>query len=257
MGIVLAEGGGPVPDTSNDAEEIQAIRKALALGMTLIDTAEKYAEGHAEEVVGEAIQPFPREKLFIVSKVWLDHLKHDEVLEAAERSLKRLRTDWIDLYLIHRPNPAIPLRETVAAMEELVEQKKVNYIGVSYFDVDQMDETRRYLKKNEIVVNQLPYNLLERDIEKETLPYCLDNNITVMAYWPLATGKLAKDEYLAAIGRKYGKTPAQVAINWLISHKNVITMPKAVSPEHIGQNAGAANWRLSEEDFDTISSHFK
>jgi diketogulonate reductase-like aldo/keto reductase len=250
-------GGGPEPDNSKDAEGIQAIRKAIELGMTLIDTAEKYAEGHAEEVVGEAIQPFAREKLFIVSKVWQDHLEYDEVLKAAERSLKRLRTNWLDLYLIHWPNPQIPLKETIAAMEELVRSKKVRFIGVSNFDVAQMEETRSCLKNNEIVVNQLPYNLLERDIEKETLPYCLANNITVMAYWPLATGKLTKDEYLAGIGRKYGKTPAQVAINWLISHKNVITMPKAVSPGHIEQNAGAANWRLSEEDIENISSHFK
>jgi diketogulonate reductase-like aldo/keto reductase len=119
-----------------------------------------------------------------------------------------------------------------------------------------MEEASSCLEHNVITVNQLPYSLLDRDIEKETLPYCVKNNVTVMAYWPLSRGKLAKDEFLSKTGEKYGKTSAQVAINWLITHENVIAIPKAVNPDHLKQNAEAANWHLSEEDIDLISSHF-
>lgn len=250
-------GGGLSPDRSRDNEGIQAIKKGIELGMTLIDTAEKYADGHAEELVGEAIRSFPRDSLFIVSKVWPDHLRYDEVIKAAERSLERLGIDCLDLYLVHHPNPDVPLRETMAAMEWLIGRRMVKFLGVSNFNVDQMEEAGDCLKNNVITVNQMPYNLLDRDIEKETLPYCIKNNITVMAYWPLSKGKLAKDEFLSKIGEKYGKTSAQVAINWLIAHENVIAIPKAVNPKHLEQNAEAANWRLSEEDFELVSSHFQ
>jgi len=250
-------GGGISPDTSKDGEGIRAVRKGVELGMTLIDTAEKYADGHAEEVVGEAIRPFSRSDLFIVSKVWPDHLKYDEVLKAAERSLGRLGIDCLDLYLVHHPNPEIPLEETMAAMEELVRQGKTRYIGVSNFDVAQVTEAAGCLKNNRITVNQVPYNLMQRDIEKELLPYCVENHITVMAYWPLSRGEMVKDEFLAGIGKKYGKTAAQAAVNWLISHENVIAMPKAVNPEHIEQNAGAADWELRDEDLELISSRFQ
>ena len=250
-------GGGISPDTSGDAGCVRALRKAIELEMTLIDTAEKYADGHAEELVGEAIQPFPREQLFVVSKVWPDHLKYDEVLKAVERSLKRLRIDRLDLYLIHHPNPDVPLKETVAAMEKLVEQGMTRFIGVSNFNVSQMEEARSCLSKNEIVVNQLPYNLLDREIEKETLPYCQKNQITVMAYWPLAKGRLAGNKYLNEIGKKYGKTAAQVAINWLIAREGVLAIPKAVKIEHLEQNAGAAGWRLSDEDIESISDRVR
>ena len=250
-------GGGISPDSSRDNEGIQAIKKGIELGMTLIDTAEKYADGHAEELVGEAIQSFSRESLFIVSKVWPDHLQYDEVIKAAERSLARLGIDCLDLYLVHHPNPDVPLKETMAAMEWLVGRRMVKFIGVSNFNVDQMKEASSYLKDNKIIVNQLPYSLLDRDVEKETLPYCVENNVTVMAYWPLSRGKLVTDEFLSKTGEKYGKTAAQVAINWLISHDNVIAIPKAVNPEHLEQNAEATNWQLSEVDIELISSHFQ
>ncbi|UCC16517.1 MAG: aldo/keto reductase [Dehalococcoidales bacterium] len=250
-------GGGLSPDKSKDSEGIQAIKKGIELGMTLIDTAEKYADGHAEELVGEAIRSFSRDNLFIVSKVWPDHLHYDEVLKAAERSLRRLGIDRLDLYLVHHPNPDVPLQETMAAMEELVRRGMVKSIGVSNFNVEQMEEAGSCLENNEIIVNQLPYSLLDRDIEKEVLPYCAQKNITVMAYWPLSRGRLAKDEFLSNIGENYGKTPAQVAINWLINHENVIAIPKATNPEHLKQNAEAANWRLSKNDIELISSHFQ
>jgi len=250
-------GGGISPDESKDDEGVQAIQKGIELGMTLIDTAEKYADGHAEELVGEAIRSFSRDSLFIISKVWPDHLQYDEVIKAAGRSLERLGIDCLDLYLVHHLNPDVPLKETMSAMEWLIERRMVKFLGVSNFNVAQMEEAGSCLKNNRIIVNQLPYSLLDRDIEKGALPYCVENNITVIAYWPLSRGKLVNDEFLSKIGEKYGKTSAQVAINWLITHENVIAIPKAVNPKHLEQNAEAANWRLSEEDVELISSHFQ
>ncbi len=250
-------GGDSFKDTAGDNEAIRALRKAIELGMNLIDTAELYGAGHTEELVGEAIKPFPREQLFIVSKVWLDNLRYADVLKAAEKSLKRLQTDWIDLYLIHFPNPRIPLRETVEAMEKLVERNLVRFIGVSNFDISQMEEARSYLSKNEIVTNQVEYNLLDRSVERDVLPYCVQQQMTVMAYTPLAKGGLSRNEFLQEIGKRYEKTAAQVALNWLIAKENIIAIPKAVNLDHLEQNAGAIGWRLSKDDIEHISSHFR
>ncbi len=249
-------GGYSIPDSSRDAEAIQALRRGIELGMYLIDTAEMYAAGHTEEVVGEAIKPFPRDKVFIVSKVLPENLSYANVLKAAEKSLKRLQTDYIDLYLIHFPNPRIPLAETMAAMEKLVEENWVRFIGVSNFDVNLMEKARSYLSRNDIVVNQVEYSLLNRRIEKDVLPYCLEQGITVMAYTPLGMGKLARNEFLSQVGKKYNKTAAQVALNWLILKENVIAIPKAIRKDHLEENAGATGWRLSQSDLKRISAYF-
>lgn len=250
-------GGGISRDTTGDKEAIRAIRKAIELGMTLIDTAEMYAAGHAEELVGEAIKPFPREQLFIVSKVAPTNLHYTDVINAAEKSLERLQTDWLDLYLIHHPNPEVPLKETMAAMEKLVEQNLVRFIGVSNFNVSQMEEAKSYLSRNDMVVNQVEYSLLARSIEKDILPYCVQHQITVMAYKPLAGGGLSRNEFLQEIGKSYEKTAAQVALNWLIAREQVIAIPKAVKLDHLEQNAGAVGWELSKDDTEHISSHFR
>jgi diketogulonate reductase-like aldo/keto reductase len=249
-------GGGISRDTSRDNEAIRAIRKAIELGMTLIDTAEMYAAGHAEELVGEAIKPFPREQLFIVSKVAPHNLHYADVIKAAEKSLERLKTDWLDLYLIHHPNPQVPLKETITAMEKLVERNSVRFIGVSNFDINQMEEARSYLSKNDIVVNQVDYSLLARSIERDVLPYCVRHQITVMAYRPLAGGELSRNKFLQEIGKRYEKTAAQVALNWLIAKGNVIVIPKSANIKHLEENAGATGWRLSQDDIEHISSHF-
>ena len=249
-------GGYATRDATHDEEAIQALRKGIKLGMYLIDTAEMYGNGYAEEIVGKAIKPFPREEVFIVSKVLPEHLHYKDVIKAARNSLKRLGTNFIDLYLIHAPNPKIPLRETMKAMEKLVEDGLVKFIGVSNFGVAEMEETRSYLSRNDIVVNQVEYSLLERSIEKDVLLYCIKNRITVMAYTPLAKGRLAKDEFLQEIGKKYGKTSAQVALNWLISKESVIAIPKAINLKHLEENAGAMGWRLTREDIKKISFHF-
>jgi len=241
-------GGSMTPDHSQDDLAIKALRHGISLGMWLIDTAEIYGGGHAEELVGEAIKIFNREKIFIVTKVWETNLRYDDVLKAAKRSLKRLKTNYIDLYLIHWPNPRIPLSETMKAMEKLVSDGLVRYIGVSNFSVKLMEEARSYLSKEDIVVNQVKYNVYDRSVERDILPYCQKEGITLMAYTPLAKGSVSTDKTLIEIGRKYGKTAAQVALNWLISKDMVIAIPKAIRIEHIEENAGAMGWRLSEED---------
>lgn len=250
-------GGYTTRDTTYDKEAIKALRKGIELGMYLIDTAEMYGKGHSEEIVGKAIKPFSREKVFIVTKILPEHLHYEDVIEAVRGSLKRLKLDFIDLYLIHWPNPKIPLKETMKAMEKLVEDGLIKFIGVSNFNVAEMEEARSYLSKNDIVVNQVEYSLLERSIERDLLPYCIKNRITVMAYTPLAKGRLARNEFLQEIGRKYGKTSAQVALNWLISKENVIAIPKAINLSHVEENAGAMGWRLSKTDVERISSYFR
>jgi len=249
-------GGGISRDTAGDARDVQAIRKAIELGMTLIDTAEMYAAGHSEEIVGEAIKTVPREQLFIVTKIAPMNLHYDDVIGAAERSLKRLQVDWIDLYLVHHPNPQVPLKETMEAMEKLVEQSLVRFIGVSNFDANQMEEASSHLSGNEIVVNQVEYSVLHRSAERDVIPYCRQHQMTVMAHRPLARGVLSSNRFLHEIGEKYGKTAAQVALNWLIAREGVIAIPKAVNSDHLAQNAGAAGWKLSEDDLENISSHF-
>ncbi|MDI6806258.1 MAG: aldo/keto reductase [Candidatus Aenigmarchaeota archaeon] len=250
-------GGYTTRDTTHDKEAIVALRKGIELGLYLIDTAEMYGNGHCEEIVGEAIKPFPREQVFIVSKVLPEHLCYNDVIKAARGSLKRLKTNFIDLYLIHSPNSRVPLKETMGAMEKLVGDGLVRFIGVSNFDVTEMEEARNYLSTNDIVVNQVEYSLLERSIERDVLPYCIKNQITVMAYTPLAKGELARNKFLREIGEKYGKNPAQVALNWLISKENVIAIPKAINLRHVEENVGAMGWRLSKSDVESISSYFK
>ncbi len=257
-------GGGMVKNTINDEGDITAIRFAIELGMTHIDTAEMYGDGHCEELVGIAIKDFDRENLFITTKVLPEHLRYKDVISAAQRSLSRLETNYIDLYLIHWPNPGIPLEETMRAMDYLVEQKITRFIGVSNFGIRDIKESQKY-SKNKIVANQIEYNLLVRNrgsltnsMESDINPYCYENDILIIAYEPLAKGKLIKQKYriLDEIASKYNKTQAQIALNWLISQMNVITIPKSSNLEHIEENLGALGWRMKEEDINKLSNKF-
>uniref|UniRef100_A0A7C4JQR4 Aldo/keto reductase n=1 Tax=Thermodesulfobacterium geofontis TaxID=1295609 RepID=A0A7C4JQR4_9BACT len=249
-------GGRLSPDYSMDEYYIEILREGIKLGMSLIDTAEMYGAGHSEEIVGEAIKIFPRESVFIVTKVLPENLKYKDLINAAYKSLKRLKTDYIDLYLIHAPNPKIPIKETMEAMEKLVEEKIVKFIGVSNFNVYQMEEARACLSNIDIVVNQVEYHLLYRKAEKDILPYSIKNKITLMAYSPLARGLLAKNEFLKKIGRKYKKTAAQVALNWLIQKEMVVAIPKAGNLKHLIENAQTCDFHLSKEDILEIEKYF-
>lgn len=258
-------GGGLSPDYSIDREAVEAIRYAIRLGMTHIDTAEIYGAGHSEELVGRAIKAYPREEVFITTKVWHTNLRYDDVLKACERSLKRLQTDYIDLYLIHWPSSVIPLSETMRAMERLYREGKIRYIGVSNFSVSELEEARSYLSTTDIVANQVEYSLHERGIEEDLMQYCSRNGIAVIAYSPLGKGRLARElassrskriELLKEVAKRYSKTPIQVALNWVIWHDNVVAIPKAIRKDHLEENAGAAGWKLSEEDYRRISSEW-
>ena len=258
-------GGGAMRDTSRDREHIQLLRTAIELGVTHFDTAEMYGRGHSEEIVGEAIKNVPREKLFITTKVSPEHLRYAEVLAAARRSLQRLGTQYIDLYLVHLPNLQIPIQETMKAFDFLHRDGLIKFVGVSNFTVEQLQEAQEYTR-NRIVTNQIEYSLLTRnrgneymtDVESSMMPYCQENDIVVTAYRPLARGRLTRPGFriLDYLAKKYNKTRAQTAINWLISKKKVITIPKTSTIEHLKENLGALGWRLERQDISRLDSQF-
>jgi len=251
-------GGFSAPDYKYDEMAIRALRRGIELGITLIDTAEMYGGGHSEEVVGMAIKGL-REKVFIATKVWYTNLRYDDVLRSAEKSLRRLQIDTIDLYQVHWPNPHIPLSETMRAMERLVLDGKVRFIGVSNFSVKLMEEARAALSKIDIVSNQVEYSLLSREVEDDILPYCEKENITLIAYSPLGRGNILNDprsRILREVAKKYNKTLVQVALNWLIAKKPVVAIPKAINLSHVEENVNAAGWRLSDEDLELLSRVF-
>jgi len=258
-------GGGMSSDTSKDDESVAAVRGAIELGYTHIDTAEMYGAGHSEKLIGIAIKDFNRDSLFITTKVLPEHLRYKDLIKAAEGSLKRLRADYIDLYLIHVPNPKIPIKESMQAMDTLVKQQKIRFIGVSNFSKEQLKEAQNYTE-NKIVNNQIEYNLLTRhsgaynvNIESEIVPYCQENDIIITAWKPLVKGILfrEKNRLLEEISKKYNKTIGQIAINWLISKKNIITIPKSTNVDHLKENMGALGWKLDEEDMTRLDQEFR
>ena len=234
------------------------IRRGIELGAFLVDTAESYG---TEEAVGIAIKDI-RNQVYLATKVSPTHLKKADVLRAADRSLKQLSTDWIDLYQVHWPNPNIPIGETMSAMEDLVDSGKIRHIGVSNFSVDQLKEAQNVLTKNIIVSNQVQYSLVKRRIETDLLPYCQKNGVTIIAYSPLGIGLpniLSKDtnHVIANISENTGKTTAQIVLNWCISKENVIAIPKANTIEHIEDSCSASGWRLEEKDLSLLDQTFK
>ena len=257
-------GGRESPDYRDDERLIEAIRYAVELGMNHIDTAEMYAAGHAEELVGEAVKQFSRDEVFIATKVWPSNLRYEDVIRSCRRSLERLQLKYVDLYMVHWPNPRIPLQETMKAMENLVKDGLIRYIGVSNFDVELLEEAMNALKREEIVANQVEYSLEAREVERELIPFCERNGITVTAYTPLGKGRIPAEaasntprgKILAEMAQRYGKTPVQIALNWVIWRPNVITIPKAARKEHLEENAGAAGWRLTEEDYKRLSAAY-
>jgi diketogulonate reductase-like aldo/keto reductase len=248
-------GGRETADYSQDKAEIAALTAGIELGMTHIDTAEFYAAGHCEELVGRAIKPYERSSIFLTTKVWSTNLRYNDLIKSIKSSLKRLEVDYVDLYLIHWPNPAVPLQETMKALEHCVEEGYTRFIGVSNFSTPLLAEAQSHLKDHRVVANQVEYNLLERGPERELLPYCQENGVILIAYQPLARGSLARpgNAVLDELARKYGKTQSQVSLNWLISQEKVITIPKASQVEHIRDNRKAIGWRLSGEDFKNLS----
>jgi diketogulonate reductase-like aldo/keto reductase len=223
----------------------------VGLGATLLDTAEIYG---SEGVVGKAIRQVGRDKVFLATKVSGQHLRYSDVLKAAEDSLKRLDVETIDLYQVHWPNSAVPIEDTMRAMGELLDKGKIKFVGVSNFSVDETRDAQKSLSRGKIVSNQVEYNLSDRSIEQDLLPYCQKEGITILAYSPLARGLSvrARSSLLDEIASKYKKTRAQVILNWITSHDGVITIPKSDSVDHTKENCGASGWRLSEDDIERI-----
>ncbi len=243
---------------NDDQADIKAIKTAIDSGIIHIDTAEKYAQGHAEELVAKAIEGYDRSKLFLVSKVDFINLNYLSVLKSCEGSLKRLQTDYLDLYLIHSPNHEIPIQETMQAFDKLIADGLIKNIGVSNFSADSL-QAAQAVSKNKIVVNQVHYNLLIREPEKTgLLKYCQENDVILEAYRPLEKGMLlgAGGVALDKIAQKYQKTKAQTAINWLISQPNVVTLSKMRGLKHIKENLGAVGWQMADEDIEWLRISF-
>lgn len=237
---------------------VEPLRTGIALGARFIDTAEAYG---SEEVAGEAIRKI-RKDVFLATKVSPRHFRFEGVIDAADRSLSRLQTDYIDLYQLHWPNYTVPLEETMGAMERLVETGKIRFIGVSNFMLADLKAARKVLVKSSIVSNQVRYNLIDRTIEPDLLPYCREQGITIIAHSPLATGLSnlrARDpeDILGQLAARKSKTMAQIAINWCLSKPGVVTIPKASSPAHVRENCQACDVPLSDEDLRLLDTGVK
>jgi len=234
------------------ADEVAALRHGLERGVTLIDTAEMY--GDAESVVGEAITG-RRKEVFIVSKVLPENASRQGTVAACERSLKRLKTDRIDLYLLHWRG-AEPLEETIEGFTALVEAGKICDWGVSNFDISDIGELWKTPGGNGVAVNQVLYNLMRRGIEFDLMPWCRQHKVPVMAYSPIEQGRLLTHAGLRAIAKRHGVSAAQVALAWLLRQDNVVTIPKATSLAHVDDNLAALGLTLTADDLAALDRHF-
>jgi diketogulonate reductase-like aldo/keto reductase len=258
MGTWMIEGGRR--DTIRQ-DIIESLDLGLDLGMTHIDTAEMYGNGRAEELVAEVVAG-RREEVFLVSKVWPSNASYEGTISACERSLARLKTDWLDLYLLHWPSDQYPIKEIMRAMEKLVSEGMVNFIGVSNFDVEGLKLVEQALTNERLACNQVQYHLEDRRLEHDLLPYCANRKIAIVGYSPFGHGgfpspRSAGGTVLAEIAKRHERTPRQVALNFLTRHSGVFTIPKAARAEHIRENSGAdGRWKLTEEDIAAIDRAF-
>ncbi|MER8385643.1 aldo/keto reductase [Mesorhizobium sp. M1428] len=242
-------------DRRRRGDEANALKLGLDLGMTLIDTAEMYASGGAEEVVAEAIAG-RRDEVFLVSKVLPSNASRTGVKRACENSLRHLATDRIDLYLLHWPG-SVPLMETVEAFEALKAAGKIRHWGVSNFDTGEMEELVRLPAGGNVQTNQVLYNLSQRGVEFDLAPWSRQRGMPLMAYSPVDQGVLARNARLDAIADRHGATPAQIALAWVMAQDGVIAIPKASRPEHIRQNVAALDIELTSGDFAEIDRAFQ
>lgn len=247
-------------DASRRKEEIAALRLGFDLGMTLVDTAEMYGEGGAEEVVGEAIKDRPRSEIFIVSKVYPHNATRRGAVEACERSLRRLKVEYIDLYLLHWRGD-VPLLETLEAFQFLKDKGSIRHYGVSNFDVDDMEEAYALPGGDAIATNQVLYNLTYRGIEWGLLPWCRERRIPIMAYSPLGNNaaelkRMLGESSIKKVAARHNATPAQIALAWLLRHPDVVVIPKAGKPEHIRDNRAAHDIELTDNDLIDLDQAF-
>ncbi len=256
---VVGQGTWHFPPSGQAVEEAKlALKIGIQSGMRHIDTAEMYGSGRSEEIVGEAIQGLPRQELFIVSKVLPANASYKGTIQACEASLRRLKLDYLDCYLLHWRG-SFPLSETMRAMEYLVQAGKIRSLGVSNFDVYDLEEAAKCLSKEPIACNQVLYNLGERGIERRLIPYCQKHRIAVVGYTPFGNFPqpgTAAGEALRQIADKHGCTQRQVALSFVIRAQNLFTIPKAANIEHARENAAAAEVQLDQEDLDLIDASF-
>ncbi len=248
-------GGWLTSDSREDTKFIKAIGYAIDQGMTHIDTAELYGRGHAEELVGEVIKDRDRKQLFITTKVLPTKIRQKQIWQALNRSLERLGTDYVDLYLIHHPSPWPGwIDRAIHVLDEAVSEGKARFMGVSNFSLSQLKRAQA-AARHPLVTDQVEYSLWNQP-EQELLDYCRKSGIVITAYSPLVRGELAfsPGDKLMRMAEKYGRTPVQAALRWLLDQENVVVIPKASTKEHINEILGSLGWRLKEEDFEELKS---
>jgi len=257
---VIGQGTWQMAEGRRDMTEIAALRAGIARGLTHIDTAEMYGSGAAEELIAQAIRGIPRGELFIVSKVLPHNAGRAGTRRACEKSLRRLGIDYLDVYLLHWRG-SVPLAETMGALEELVDEGKIRALGVSNFDVADLEEARALLRKHPIACNQVLYHLGERHIDAELVPYCAHHRIAVVGYSPFGHGRFPSPSRgggraLAAVAARHGATPRQVALAFLARAAPLYTIPKASTVAHAEENAGALGLALDARDIAEIDAAF-
>jgi len=225
----------------------EAVKKALEMGYRHIDTAEIYEN---QKEIGRAIQTFSRSELFITSKIWKTNLRFKDVLRACESTLRDLNISYLDLYLVHWPVPEIPLEETFRAMKVLCEEGKVRTIGVSNFDIPLLEQALE-VEEIPVCVNQVEFHPLL--YQKELLEFCKKHDIVLIAYSPLARRRIMENKTIKELAEKYGKTPAQISLKWILQ-KGAVPIPKASSEEHLRENMNLFDWKLSRNDINKIDS---
>jgi diketogulonate reductase-like aldo/keto reductase len=256
---IVGQGTWNIPTRGAAADEVKrALRRGLELGMVHIDTAEMYGDGASERLIGEAIRGLPRGQLFLVSKVLPSNASFDGTIAACERSLQRMGVDYLDCYLLHwRGN--VPLRETMSALEALVEAGKIRSLGVSNFDLADLEEARAALDREPLACNQVLYHLTERTVEAHELPFCREHDIAVVAYTPFGRGDWEDRpgaHTLERIAKKHGATPRQVVLAFLTREPDTFTIPKSSTIPHVEENAGAGDLRLDAGDITAIDAAF-
>jgi diketogulonate reductase-like aldo/keto reductase len=247
-------------DVSKRAEEVAALQYGMSLGMSLIDSAEMYADGQAEDLAGEAIQVVKREDVFLVSKVYPENANRRTIFKSCDQSLQRFGVEYLDLYLLHWREDA-DLAEVVYCMEDLVEKKKIKGWGVSNFDTFDMEDLWKVPDGNKCAINQVLYNLGSRGIEFDLMPWQRERNIPFMAYCPVAQGASLREELLdnknvREVAAKYQVTPMQILLSFVLRHEDMAAIPKAVQRSHVKQNAASINIKLDEADIAWISKAF-
>ncbi len=235
-------------------DELDAIRSAVDHGMNLIDTAEMYGDGAAEELIGEALGG-RRTDAFIVSKVLPHHATRRGTVAACENSLRRLATDYVDMYLLHWPG-AVPLEETLEAFDALLRAGKIRHWGVSNFDTADMEALRALRGGDAVATDQVLYNLTRRGVEFDLLPWCRQRALPIMAYSPLEQGRLLGHPELLRLAAEHAATPAQIALRWVVRNDATIALPKAGTPDHVGQLRGALDIPLSPQDMAALDRAF-